>query len=172
MTVSDTLHTQAQQQVRSIVERIENLEEQKKAISDDIREVYAEAKSNGHCVKTLRKIIALRKKEEHQRLEEEALLVTYMQAMNMLPQLADLPLGKAAIAASGHEPSGSPHSPEASVASQGKADMERAHQRGQEAAEDRLRRTDNPYLFADPRHGAWDAGFAGRVWEREEAVAA
>jgi uncharacterized protein (UPF0335 family) len=163
MTVSDTLHTAAQQQVRSIIERIENLEEQKKAISDDIREVYAEAKSNGHCVKTLRKIVALRKKDESQRLEEEALVATYMHALGMLPQLADLPLGKAAIAATGHEPSEGPHSPEASVASQGKADMDRAYQRGCDAAEDGQKRFENPYLHEDPRHGVWDDGFAGRA---------
>ncbi len=169
MTASETLHTAAQQQVRSIVERIENLEEQKKAISDDIKEIYAEAKGNGHCVKTLRKIISLRKKEEHQRLEEESILATYMHALGMIGQLADTPLGQSAI--QGHA-EGS-QSPEASVASQGKADMERAHQRGQDAAEDGLKRHDNPYLHADPRHATWDDGFAGRAREdaREMEVA-
>lgn len=80
--------------LRAFVERIERLEEEKASLAADIKEVYAEAKSNGFCTKTLRKIVSLRKKEEHERLEEEAMLVTYMGALGML---ADLPLGQAAV---------------------------------------------------------------------------
>ncbi len=170
MEVSDNLHTQAKDQLRSIIDRIERLEEEKKSLSDDIKEVYAEAKSNGFDVKALRKIVSLRKKEEHQRLEEEAILASYMQAMDMLPRIADLPLGKAAIKASGQEGVGGSPSPEDTVASQAKADIDRARQRGADAAEDGMKRMENPYLFSDPRHEAWDGGFAGRA--REEAVAA
>lgn len=82
-------------QLRGIVERIERLEEDKAALVADIREVYSEAKANGFDVKTLRKVIALRKKEAAQRAEEEAMLEVYMKALGML---ADLPLGQAAMA--------------------------------------------------------------------------
>lgn len=73
----------AKDQIKSIVERIERLEEEKKSISDDIRDVYAESKGNGYCPKTLRKIVALRKKDPAARAEEETLLDTYMIALGM-----------------------------------------------------------------------------------------
>lgn len=74
----------ARDQLRSIVERIEKLEEEKNTVGGDIREVYSEAKSQGYDVKALRKIVALRKKDIHQRQEEEAILETYMAALGML----------------------------------------------------------------------------------------
>ena len=74
----------ARDQLKAIVERIEHLEEEKKAISDDIRDVYAEAKGNGYDVKALRKIIRLRKQDKDERAEEEAILETYMHALGML----------------------------------------------------------------------------------------
>ena len=67
------------------VERIERLEEEKKTIADDIKEVYAEAKANGFDTKILRKVISLRKKDRHEREEEEAILDLYMNALGMLP---------------------------------------------------------------------------------------
>ncbi len=70
-------------QLRSIIERIENLEEEKANLSADIREIYAEAKGNGFDVKALRTIIRLRKKDDHERMEEEAVLATYMHALGM-----------------------------------------------------------------------------------------
>ncbi len=73
----------ARAQLRSIIERIERLEEEKKATADDIKEVYAEAKANGYDVTTLRKVIALRKKNQHERQEAEALLETYLSALGM-----------------------------------------------------------------------------------------
>jgi uncharacterized protein (UPF0335 family) len=73
--------TGAAEQIKSIVERIERLEEEKKTISDDIKEVYAEAKSNGLDVKVLRKLIALRKRDLRERREEEAILDLYLQAV-------------------------------------------------------------------------------------------
>lgn len=88
------LHNSAANHLRAFVERIERLEEEKRSLAEDIKEVYAEAKSNGFCTKTLRKVVSLRKKEEHERLEEEAMLATYMGALGML---ADTPLGQAAI---------------------------------------------------------------------------
>ncbi|WWT39831.1 hypothetical protein [Microcystis phage Mwe-JY25] len=68
-------------QLKSIVQRIERLEEEKKTISDDIKEVYAEAKANGYDVKCLRKVIAIRKRDARERQEEEAILDLYLQAV-------------------------------------------------------------------------------------------
>lgn len=74
----------AADQLRSIVERIERLEEEKKEIADQIKEVYAEAKGNGFDAKTLRKIVSLRKKPSEEREEEEALLDLYLSALGMI----------------------------------------------------------------------------------------
>jgi uncharacterized protein (UPF0335 family) len=68
-------------QLKSIVQRIERLEEEKKTISDDIKEVYGEAKANGYDVKVLRKVIAIRKRDANERREEEAILDLYLQAV-------------------------------------------------------------------------------------------
>ena len=77
-------HRFAKDQLRSIIERVEKLEEEKKAISDDIRDVFGEAKVNGFDVKALRTIIRLRKMETTEREEQEAILETYMHALGML----------------------------------------------------------------------------------------
>ena len=69
--------------LRSFVERIERLEEEKKNIADDIKEVYAEAKSSGFDVKTMRQIVRMRKMEDHERLEQEALLGLYAEALGL-----------------------------------------------------------------------------------------
>ena len=74
----------AKDQLKAIVERVERLEEEKKAIADDIRDVYAEAKGNGFDVKALRTIIRLRKQDVQEREEQETILETYMQALGML----------------------------------------------------------------------------------------
>ncbi|MFA6966129.1 DUF2312 domain-containing protein [Bosea sp. (in: a-proteobacteria)] len=68
-------------QLKSIVERIERLEEEKKTISDDIKEVYSEAKGNGFDVAVLRKVIAIRKRDANERAEEDAILDLYLQAV-------------------------------------------------------------------------------------------
>ncbi len=70
-------------QLRSIIERIESLEEEKRAIAEQIKEVYAEAKGNGFDAKILRRIVALRRKDLEERQEEEAMLDLYMQALGM-----------------------------------------------------------------------------------------
>ena len=70
-------------QLRSFIERIERLEEEKKTISDDIKEVYAELKGNGFDSKAVREIIRLRKKEYHERQEEEAMVQLYKDALGM-----------------------------------------------------------------------------------------
>lgn len=81
-------------QLQSIIERIERLEEEKASVASDIKDVYTEAKGNGFDPKILKQVIALRKKDAAKRAEEQALLATYMQALGML---ADTPLGRAAI---------------------------------------------------------------------------
>ena len=87
----------AQGQLQSIVTRIERLEEEKKAIADDIKEVYAEAKANGFCTKTLRKVIALRKKDRAEREEEEAMLDLYLNALGMTPLEEMIRDGRASV---------------------------------------------------------------------------
>jgi uncharacterized protein (UPF0335 family) len=74
----------AKDQLKSIIERIERLEEEKKAISDDIKDVYAESKGNGYDVQALRTIVRLRKQDPNERAEAETILETYMQALGML----------------------------------------------------------------------------------------
>ncbi len=74
----------AKDQLKAFVERIERLEEEKKATSDDIRDIYAEAKGTGYDVKALRTIVRLRKQDVDERKEEEAVLETYMHALGML----------------------------------------------------------------------------------------
>jgi uncharacterized protein (UPF0335 family) len=91
-----TLQSAAQNQLRQFVEQIENLEEQKKALSDDIRDKFLEAKAVGFDVKALRQIVRLRKKTRDQRQEEEGILQVYMHALGML--LDDLPAAPSHIA--------------------------------------------------------------------------
>ena len=81
-------------QLASIVERIEGLEAEKAGIAEDIKEIYAEAKGNGFDPKIIRKIVALRKQDADKRREEQAVLAVYMAELGML---ADTPLGQAAI---------------------------------------------------------------------------
>ena len=74
----------AKDQLKAIVERIEHLEEEKKALAGDIRDVYAEAKGNGYDVAALRTVIRLRKQDKHERAEQEAILETYLHALGMV----------------------------------------------------------------------------------------
>ena len=73
----------AADQLRLFIERIERLEEEKKGMADDIRDVYAEAKSSGYDAKTMRKVVALRRLESHVRQEADALLETYRVALGL-----------------------------------------------------------------------------------------
>ncbi|WP_181703052.1 DUF2312 domain-containing protein [Chthonobacter albigriseus] len=73
----------AAEELKQFIERIERLEEEKKAISDDVRDVYAEAKGRGFDVKAIRAIVRLRSKEPHEREEEEAILELYKSALGM-----------------------------------------------------------------------------------------
>ena len=74
----------AKDQLKAFVERIERLEEEKKAIADDIRDIYAEAKANGFDVKALREVVKLRKQEPTERNEHQMILDTYLNALGML----------------------------------------------------------------------------------------
>jgi uncharacterized protein (UPF0335 family) len=74
----------AKDHLKAFVERIERLEEEKKAIADDIRDVYLEAKGTGFDVKALRTIVRLRKQDVEERKEQDAILETYMHALGML----------------------------------------------------------------------------------------
>lgn len=81
-------------QLQSIIDRIEKLEDDRSLLAADIKEIFTEAKSNGYDVKIIRKVLAIRKKDAAQRDEEQALIDTYMSALGML---SDTPLGQAAI---------------------------------------------------------------------------
>lgn len=81
--VTEASQTVAAGQLRALIERIERLEEEKKTIADDIKDVYAEAKGSGFDTKAIRKIIALRKKDQAEREEEEAILDLYKAALGM-----------------------------------------------------------------------------------------
>ena len=74
----------AADELRLLIERIERLEEEKKAIADDVKDVFGEAKSRGYDPKTMRAIIRLRRMEAHVRQEAEAMMETYMQALGMV----------------------------------------------------------------------------------------
>ena len=77
-------HGVARDQLKSFIERIERLEEEKKTIADDIKDVYGEAKGTGFDTKILKKIISIRKQDKDERMEQEAILETYMIALGML----------------------------------------------------------------------------------------
>jgi uncharacterized protein (UPF0335 family) len=77
-------HRFAKDHLKAFVERVERLEEEKKTIADDIRDVYAEAKGNGFDVKAMRTVVRLRKQDVNERKEQEAILETYLHALGML----------------------------------------------------------------------------------------
>ncbi len=85
------LHASAKDHLRAFVERIERLEEEKAALAEDIREVYAEAKSSGFDAKAVREIVRIRKLDDREREEREALLDTYMLALGMGPAMGSCP---------------------------------------------------------------------------------
>jgi len=83
--MSDVLHSGTRDHLRALVERIERLEEEKAALTADIREVYSEAKTMGFDAKILRKVVGLRKQDAQEREEQEAVLATYLIALGMAP---------------------------------------------------------------------------------------
>ncbi len=80
----DTLNTTAQGKLKSLIERIERLEEDKAAVASDLKEVYAEAKGEGFDTKIVRKVVRLRKQDTAKRQEEEALIDLYISAIGGL----------------------------------------------------------------------------------------
>jgi len=78
---ADVLNATAQTQLKSIVERVERLEQEKAEVAEQIKEVFAEAKGNGFDVKVLRKIVRIRKQDRAKRMEEEAILDLYLSAL-------------------------------------------------------------------------------------------
>jgi uncharacterized protein (UPF0335 family) len=82
--LSDAAAGFAKEQLKSFIERIERLEEEKKTIADDIKDVFAEAKGNGFDTKALRAILKMRKEDADQRAEHEAIVDLYLQALDML----------------------------------------------------------------------------------------
>jgi len=76
--------TVAADELRLLIERVERLEEEKKALADDVKDVMAEAKARGYDTKAIRRIVAIRKKKKEEFQEEEAILETYMAALGML----------------------------------------------------------------------------------------
>lgn len=84
-----TLQKATQDKLRSYIERIERIDEKRKALAADAAEIFNEAKSIGFDTKIMRKVLALRKKTKSEREEEDAILTTYLHAMGM----ADTPLG-------------------------------------------------------------------------------
>ena len=75
-------------ELEQFIERIERLEEERKALGDDIKDVYAEAKGNGFDTKIIRKIVSIRKRDRAELDEEETVLEVYMRALGMLPETA------------------------------------------------------------------------------------
>lgn len=80
----DVLNQAAQGQLRSVIERVERLEQEKAEIAEQIKEVFAEAKGNGFDVKILRKVVRLRRTDRAKRLEEEAITDLYLSAIGEL----------------------------------------------------------------------------------------
>ena len=83
-TPAETGQTVAAGHLRAFIERIERLDEEKKTIADDIKEVFAEAKGTGFDTKAIRKILRLRKQDQAERQEEEAILDLYLAALGMM----------------------------------------------------------------------------------------
>lgn len=82
--MTDAAHGVARDQLRAFVERIERLEEEKKTIADDIKDVYGEAKAMGFDTKILKQVISLRKKDDQERMEQDLILDTYLHALGMI----------------------------------------------------------------------------------------
>lgn len=146
----------AADELRLLIERIERLEEEKKGIADDIKDVYGEAKARGFCTKTMKRIVALRKLDENERRELEAMLDIYKGALGMLD---GTPLGNWAVerlkkpdeeAGAEAEPETPPPPPEPELT------VEDARHMGEQAARDGKAVTSNPFPPRDPRRVAWD----------------
>lgn len=79
----ENVETIAAAELRQFIERVERLEEEKKAIQGDIKDVFGEAKGRGYDTKAIRKILAIRKMDENERAEQESIVGTYMAALGI-----------------------------------------------------------------------------------------
>lgn len=172
----------AADELRSIVERVERLETEKRAIAEDIKDVYGEAKGRGFDTRTIRKIVKERQRTREEIQEEEALLDIYRAALGML---GDTPLGEAAIRRLSDKPKPPaaqpdlPEPPQRSTADESRDEdddrlepsaeqivpapvvdpgptVEQAREMGRAAAADGHAVTANPFPARDPRRAAWD----------------
>ncbi|WP_337996199.1 DUF2312 domain-containing protein [Oleispirillum naphthae] len=156
------------EKLRSLIERVERLEQEKAAITADIAAVYSEAKSQGFDTKTMREIVKLRKLDPLQREEQEALLDIYKAALGML---YDTPLGEAARRRLEKKPKRDDDGdgqydiedrrepepePEAPAPFDADADIDKAREMGDAAARAGQSVTANPFPARDPRRAAWD----------------
>lgn len=82
-------HGVARDQLRAFVERIERLDEEAKALNDDRKDIYGEAKGCGFDVKILKRVVAIRRQDKDRRMEEEAILDTYLAALGMIESVED-----------------------------------------------------------------------------------
>ena len=160
----------AASELRAFIERVERLEEEKRTIADDIKSVYAEAKARGFDPKVMKRVVADRKMDRHEREEMEALVDLYRHALGMD---GDTPLGEAARKrmSAAPEPASDPaarddRAPPAPVGeglpampAMDAAVIEAARERGRQAARDGVPILSNPYLSDDPRRSAWDEGW-------------
>ncbi|MBX2804522.1 MAG: DUF2312 domain-containing protein [Hyphomicrobiales bacterium] len=89
IVAAQALNGSAKDHLRAFIERIERLEEEKAALANDIKEVFAEAKSTGFDTKAIRAILKIRKQDDHERMEAEAVLATYLHALGMVPALQE-----------------------------------------------------------------------------------
>ncbi|PCI51941.1 MAG: hypothetical protein COB49_00625 [Alphaproteobacteria bacterium] len=149
-------------QLRSFIESVERLEEEKKCIQNDIKDVKSEAKSMGYDVKTINQIIKDRRITDDRLAEQEALLDIYRAALGMLH---DTPLGEAARRQlSGKSPAKDPtdtteKKEDIKVFGDKDITVDKAQEMGFEAAKDGAKVIDNPFIAGDPRRGAWDQGW-------------
>lgn len=157
------------------IERIERLEEEKKGIADDIKDVYSEYKSKGFCTKTMKRIVALRKLTPDDRRELEAMLDLYKGALGMLD---GTPLGRWALeklekeddetpAPDGGEAEGTAQEPDASEEPAEPAEpeptIEDARELGKSAAREGKPVTSNPFPARDLRRAAWDEAWCAEL---------
>lgn len=153
----------AGERLRSFIERIERLEEEKRALAADIAEIYSEAKGNGFDPKTMREIVKLRRMDVSAREEFEALVDLYKAALGML---SGTPLGEAAIRrlSKKPEPENEDHPPEPALPEMPPSfdtgpSIDEARDEGRAAARDGRPVTSNPFTARDPRRAAWDEGW-------------
>lgn len=84
--IGHNAHSVARDQLRAFIERLERVEEEIRTLNDDKKEIYSEAKSTGFDTKIMKRVLAIRRQDRDQRLEEEAILDTYLAALGMLDQ--------------------------------------------------------------------------------------